>query len=519
MNLSVNCNEQKSAYRLLEFFANNTPWHRSLWGVGLPLAIYELYEACIVRQQGHLSDGSLRRMISSLQKRSGKTPCLSTQEKQHLQNLLKTSLRAEGADHYGLKTLADDISGNYLSRWECYVSTETNFSVELFAREVAAYLLDLGFSEQFLYQTITDFIHSHKQISLSQLCNELQEKISANEKREFKALLGFVTIPIGACDSTQWLYRQAVTNWLTSNNFSTSEVRAPAAILINVQARDPIGAAQAARYEADRYSARALIGTGKALSFTNSLWIEGHSTPFPLIEQSRGVRVKGLYREKIIFQNETDHNINAALELLAHLEHSSPAAAIAGGWAAIEGLLSAPNDRSSAADSLATLTACSFPRAELTQLSYSLEKEYPDQYLDLKNAQSNKQRCQILAEMILQDNIPNMRLKTDTASLDRLKKLLDQPQSQLRTIQAEISDSFHRLYRQRNLILHGARLDSVSLMASLRTVSKLAGAGLDRITHSYYAQNIKPQELVSKANLAIATLDEKPPTECLNLLE
>ncbi len=71
-----------------------------------------------------------------------------------------------------------------------------------------------------------------------------------------------------------------------------------------------------------------------------------------------------------------------------------------------------------------------------------------------------------------------------------------------------------RLYRQRNLILHGARLDSVVLTASLRTVAKLAGAGMDRITHGHYVQKLKPLELVAKANLALTLVSRESPLNC-----
>ncbi|MCC8598123.1 hypothetical protein LN475_15930, partial [Xanthomonas vesicatoria] len=81
------------------------------------------------------------------------------------------------------------------------------------------------------------------------------------------------------------------------------------------------------------------------------------------------------------------------------------------------------------------------------------------------------------------------------------------------------ADSFHRLYRQRNLILHGGRLDSVALTASLRTVAKLAGAGMDRITHGHYVQGLSPLELVARANLSLALANINQPTDCVDLLE
>ncbi|MFD2422823.1 hypothetical protein ACFSUI_00330 [Ralstonia solanacearum] len=103
--------------------------------------------------------------------------------------------------------------------------------------------------------------------------------------------------------------------------------------------------------------------------------------------------------------------------------------------------------------------------------------------------------------------------------MTRLEKLLANPRPQLQSIRDSIGESFHRLYRQRNLILHGARLDSVVLTASLRTVAKLAGAGMDRITHGHYVQNLRPLELVAKANLALALVNRESPLGCVDLLE
>lgn len=121
--------------------------------------------------------------------------------------------------------------------------------------------------------------------------------------------------------------------------------------------------------------------------------------------------------------------------------------------------------------------------------------------------------------MIVDRRMPEMRSVTDQAAVARLKKLLSNPGPELQTIRDAIGESMHRLYRQRNLILHGGRLDSVALTASLRTVAKLAGAGMDRITHGHYVQGLKPLELVAKANLALAMASRDDPLGCVDLLE
>jgi hypothetical protein len=290
-------------------------------------------------------------------------------------------------------------------------------------------------------------------------------------------------------------------------------------MVLKVQARDAIGAAQAARNESDRYAARALIATGEPLNRTPMLWVKGSATPAPVKEDSRGVDVKELFREDRVFSTDASQSVDAALELLAHLEGSSPPAAVAGGWGAIEGLLADPNDRATAADNLATLVTCSFPRAELTALSYRAQRTHPEQCRELGEAQTNRERSRILAKMIIDGRIPEMPGVADQAAVARLKKLLANPGPELQTVREAIGESFHRLYRQRNLILHGARLDSVALTANLRTVAKLAGAGMDRVTHGHYVQSLRPMELVAKANLALALVSRELPLGCVDLLE
>lgn len=234
---------------------------------------------------------------------------------------------------------------------------------------------------------------------------------------------------------------------------------------------------------------------------------------------ARGVAVRELFREDRVFATDVSQDVDAALELLAHLEGSSPPAAVAGGWGAIEGLLADPSDRSSAADNLATLVTCSFPRAELTALSHRVERIMPAEFAELSGVNVNRERCRILAAMILEDRIPVLPSVADQAAVARIRKLLADPRLELHTIKDMIGDSFHRLYRQRNLILHGGRLDSVALTASLRTVAKLAGAGMDRITHGHYVQRLRPLELVAKANMALALVGRDDPLGCVDLLE
>jgi len=61
-----------------------------------------------------------------------------------------------------------------------------------------------------------------------------------------------------------------------------------------------------------------------------------------------------------------------------------------------------------------------------------------------------------------------------------------------------------RLYRQRNLVVHGGQVHGIALAAALRTAAPLVGAGLDRVTHAFLTQNTPPLQLAAQAQMEVA---------------
>jgi hypothetical protein len=519
MAYSVNNLENLAVVRLLEFVSNRSPWNRSLWGIGVILALDELFEAVAMQPEGHLSPASINQTMTSVRKRVGNHPVFTGEEKGLVNQHLKEVPTAFTVGHYSIRQMAQRVRNDYLARWGRHVATG-NFNVELFARSVAGHLLDAGFSGPYLRDFINQRIQAPVPFSLSNLCNELHQQMTAAPPRDFKAMLAVSSLPRlvnGLPES--WLSAAEAVNWLRAHGFDTAHLRVVAAHILTVRARDIHGAVQLARSESDRYASRTLLATGQPLQRHPQLWIAGATVPFNLDHDRRGVEVKELYREDRIFSPDANSSLDAALDLLAHLDGSSPGAAVAGGWGAIEGLLAPPGNRSSAADNLAALVTCSFPRAELTRLAHLVQEEQPGAYPALEAAQTNRERSRIVGDMIIQGRMPQMRRWNDQAAVTRMAKLFQNPKTGLSIIREVVSDSFHRLYRQRNLILHGGRLDSVALTAGLRTVAKLAGAGMDRVTHGHYVQNIEPLDLVAKANIALNLVDSADSLACVDLLE
>jgi hypothetical protein len=515
----VNPIDAFAASRLVELISPNPPWYRSLWSVGIALMLGELSEAASAQRSGILGENSIKRLVTSVLRVAGQDPALTDYEKSFLREQARQTPRANSVAWESLAQLRRQIDSDYLERW-IRVSRSPDLSAERFARCVASHILDLGFSSEFVHGLTKQRLYvDNSDITLTELCEELATLSRRQTVANFEVLVAFgpSRIPLVRYPS-DWLRAAGISLWLRQNRFSTAHIRPTIGVLLSVSARDAFGAAKIAIAAIDRVAARAAIGTGRRLSPLPYLWVKGYPDRLPLAESARGVRVEALSREQLIFAASTNSGVDAAIELLAHLENSSPPVAVAGGWGAIEGLLGEPGDRAAAADNLAALVACSVPRAELTAMSYVLAKGSNALKLDLDAAATNRDRAELVARWIIEQRPLNLTHTSDNAAVNRLRKVLARPAPTLQDIQVAAADAFHRLYRQRNLILHGGITNSVVLAGSLRTVSKLAGAGIDRVVHGVYVQKMRPLELVARAKLSLAAITPATAIRCVDLL-
>ena len=144
---------------------------------------------------------------------------------------------------------------------------------------------------------------------------------------------------------------------------------------------------------------------------------------------------------------------------------------------------------------MASLVACSFPRAELTALSYRFEKFAANLASRFKLCRTNRDRSALLARAIHDGEDLTIKDYSDMAAIARVRTLLADPHRTLRDIQHHAASAFRRLYQQRNMILHWGKTDPVALRATLRTTAPLVGAGMDRIAHAWFVEQTPPLEL------------------------
>lgn len=513
----VNPIDQIAAARLVELLDPSTPWNRSLWSVGTVLTLREILEAAEANRAGILNDESVKRLGQVALRLIGKDPGVPDGEKLVLSDALKTAPRYDGLGYHTVSQLAGSIDADYLLRWGAAFSGGNPPQPERSARSIAAHLLDSGFSEQFLHTWWTTHMYRDPTPrTLTELCKLAHRELARLPLSDFEVAVAFKNAPrLASGFPSSWKTAEQLSYWLKENRFDVGQVRICGGLVMTIPARDSRAAAHHAADRVDHILARSSVATPHALQPWPAIWVRGEQAPFPFGPRARGVRVRALYREDQIFV-DSDSNVDAAIDLLAHLENSSPSAAIAGGWAAMEALLAEPNDRAGAAESFACIVACSFPRAELTALSYTAERLCPE--LNLQNCPENRDRAIILARAIANGNDLGLRRHTDRAALRRVSKLLQAPSKGLADVQTHVADAFQRLYRQRNLILHGGKTNSVALRGSLRTSAKLVGAGMDRITHGWYVKGIRPIELAARARAAIRLAPEGIPQTCVDLL-
>jgi len=290
-------------------------------------------------------------------------------------------------------------------------------------------------------------------------------------------------------------------------------------MLFHVSAKDIWAALQATVETVDELTSRVALGTDGQLRTTGQAWVDGDNHTFGFHRENRLVEVHALHRADKLYSGGTNNIVDAALELLGPLNSGPGSSAVAAGWAAIEALLSGPGDQDViAADRMASLVACAFVRAELTYLSYRLEKEDAKLAERLTSCTSNRDRAALVAAAILAGNPLSLTDESDLAALERMKHVLENPFSALQDVQNHAAVAFKRLYRIRNLVMHGGKTDAVGLAATLRTVGPLVGAGMDRIAHAWFVENVRPMELAARAQIGLGTVGSKDGPGPLDLL-
>jgi hypothetical protein len=515
--------------RLLDFTGDTTPWQRRLWSLGTTLALREVYEAGPWVDAQVLSPAALHWLCRDLERLAGDDAGLGVPEvRRQLREVLRADLSEHSRHRRRLSELISLINESYIQRWTAAVDVPETGSPERLARAVAAHLLDHGYSMGFLHRTIRHLIAA--EATVGDFLAEAGRLANASP-REFEVMVPFHSMPqqqLLAEELPEWRSGPRTREWLAAHS-PGDLVYQNGAFLYSIQAMDPYAAGRKAGEILDKLLARSTFLRRKrsGLKPIGRLWVASLDESLPLEPPARGVDILSLQKSRTMYRVIDEDLLDNALELAAPLNRGARGPAVAGGWAALESLLHHAGDpadrkdgRAIAAARMAALVTCSWPRAELTALSHAHKPETPDLLArQLASAASNRERAIAVASALRGGRVLATKHPADAAAAARMSTLIASPQRSLLGVRAIVEGALRRLYRQRNIVLHGGSTQAVALDASLRTCAPLVGAGLDRIAHAYLTYRVQPLTLATRAETRLALTEPKGTAQITDLLE
>lgn len=509
--------------RIDDFVGPGAQWQRTLWQVGLPFALRELKEVSDGVQSGALSPALLKRFSQAVASLAASDHAAGEPApRQRLKTLLTQDLSAGGTNYHELCAWIDDVETHGLTRWQAAVASSDKPGREHLARALANEFLRQELSTTRIRTWVKELRSSPDSIDEDLLMDKART-LAGTPATVHRTMLLFdrppsqqLAPPIG------WTNATRTRGWLHDHGFQP--IRQHGGVKLAITARDPHTAAQIAADAADRLRARSAVGSRTNLEILSEIFVAGHPEPIAA-ERSRRAEVRALEREGRLLDVGAFDAVDQALELLSHLNTAPAPVAAAAGWAAVESLLSGPGDQDKVitADRLANLVACSWPRAELTTIAWARVHQMSDTSDaiadELRAYATNRERAdRILRAIQVQEDLQLTR-PAERMAIQRMERLIRDPRGELIAVRERAGEALRRLYRQRNLVVHGGQTAGFGLAAALRTAAPLVGAGIDRLTHAALVSGTQPLALAARAQMEIERAGTRNAPALTSMLE
>ncbi|MGO9031461.1 hypothetical protein [Mycobacterium sp.] len=362
------------------------------------------------------------------------------------------------------------------------------------------------------------------------------QQLAGGADRLYHVVIPFTSLPKYrelAMTLPNWMNSRQIRDWLSPYADYPSGLRLNGGFRYEIEARDAFAAAELAAGTVDRLKARSSHGRGigkRGPVAVGDIWVlQGQELEkVTLANEPRAAFVLSLEAERKVYDVSKPTPLDDALELAAPLNYGPPGPAVSGGWAALEALLTTPADVEDgregrgavAADRAAVLIAASWPRGELTTLSYRHVPAAADRLSkELEETTVNSERARAVAGALQAGRKLALANPSDEAAQHRMLGLVAQPKQTLSDVNRHMLTAIRRLYRQRNLLLHGGTTNSIALPAALRCAAPLVGAALDRITHASLLEGIDPLQLAARARLNLDLVGGDDGRHLVDLLE
>jgi hypothetical protein len=514
--------------RLQDYWGRNTTWQRRLWNPGTISMLGEVKESALLLHEDHLAERQVKEFAQATRAQVGRDLGLGSDSLRQAVNLALSQIPDDQAVRR-LGHLIDEISPKYLQNWrQAWGDSRSSTELELTSRKLAGHVLGLGFSPEGLYRWLDHLVRTSPPPTVEGLIEQVCD-VASRAVKEYEVLIPVHSMPSAETTSiAAWRTAAETSAWIAAEHPGrTASIRQSGSFLLTVGARDPWGAVEVASALIQSVAARVSVAfsLGKTFSMGDRAFVKNSTREFSLKEPRRQVELKSLQRPELLLNPRHEAfsgRLSAVLDLAALVETGPPESAVAGGWAAVEILLRRKGVGSlEQTKELAAVVACSLPRAELTTLAYAYQNENGDLLASqLDSAPTNRERCRLLEAAFKSGASLEFSKESDQTAEARIRTLILQPTPTLRRIQQLVNAAFLRLYRQRNLVLHGGRIESDAMSTTMMMTPALLGAAIDRFVHTSVNEHLlEPADLVARAEIAIQLCGESEGRGIADLLE
>lgn len=503
--------------RILELTSTQAPWHRRLWRGGtMELA------------QEFLTDSV----------RPGAREIAIADRRTHLMEAVRTD---HGIDDFGkrIETLAKGISTDtdetshawialrhhlgemndaYLTNWADALDTPPSnrprIDAEGAARRITAHILSSGMHKNSLHRWLRDVQSKSKAVTPGDFLRQADQRLKAPEK-VFTFCVPVDKLPpfeVKPETAPGWMTASETADWKRRHAPEAKPARHQGSFLLETTARDVNAAADAARDVIAHLRTKFQLGSRNSIGIHPTMWSMQKRSGFPTLATNRMINLTAFDRLGRLQDLTIADYLANTLALVEPLQTAASHIAVMSGWSAIESLLVGPPDREDivAAGRFSLIIAASLMRAEFAWLAKTYIAENNDaEAQSLDDCESNIERAKLF--QMLAFTRPGLTLTnvTDNLALQRVRPALQNPRREITNIAEILTREFTRLYRKRNMVVHGGQIRGANLHSISETLTPLIGAGIDRIVHAELQFGVPPIELSA---IAEARVDYLSPT-------
>lgn len=512
--------------RMMELTSTRAKWHRRLWRGGtMELA------------QEFLSDSI----------RPGARENAINERRKHLMQALRTDhgiadygKRVEGvakgitagvdADSHAWINLnhhVEEMNASYLTNWaQAFDALSTNrpIDTEGAARRLTTHILGAGMHKSSLYSWLRSLQSRSDSLSLGDFAREADRRLKA-PTRKYTFCVPVDKKPPFRIDpeiSPDWMTSSETVVWKRSHASSAQAVRHQGSFLLQIEARDVNAAAESARDVIAHLRTKFQLGTRNSLQVCPLMWSKEKQSDFPTKSTNRLIRVTSFERLGRLQDLTTVDYLANTLSLVEPLRTGAPHIAVISGWSAIESLMVGPSDTDDvvAARRISLIIAASLMRAEYTYLAKAYAAENTDEIANSIDAcAENIDRAKLFQGLALREPALKLNDVADQLALERVRPALQNPKQEVTKIADILTREFTRLYRKRNMIVHGGQIHGANLHSISDTLTPLIGTAIDRIVHAEIKFGVSPIRLSAIAEARLDYLKPVTPDSTGGLLD